>query len=68
MAVSAIAPQAAQAVTYRPIYYQYFGGASAVADCNASGVAGRTSGRWDFYRCTPANPGQTLLTGYAFIS
>jgi hypothetical protein len=69
LATSAVSPQTAAAVTYRPVYYHYYAGPTAGSDCYAAGDAGRQSGSWDFYRCTAGSgvyTGQTLLTGYIF--
>lgn len=67
LAVSAIAPEAAQAVPSRPVWSGLFTGPTQVADCNAAGQAGVNAGKWDFYHCLPGTglfTGDTVGTGY----
>jgi hypothetical protein len=68
LAVSAIAPQAAQAAGRRPVFSEVFSGPTQVADCNAVGQSGHASGHvWDSYTCLPGTglqAGETILTGY----
>lgn len=68
LVVSAIAPEAAQAVPRRPVYSQAFSGPTQVADCNAVGQSGHAAGHvWDSYTCLPGTgfqAGETILTGY----
>ena len=68
LAVSAIAPEAAQAVPSRPVFSEDFSGPTQVADCNAVGQSGHAPGHvWDFYTCLPGTgfeAGDTVLTGY----
>jgi hypothetical protein len=68
LAVSAIAPEAAQAVPSRPVFSEVFSGPAQVAECNAVGQSGRAQGHvWDFYTCFPGTgfeAGETVLTGY----
>jgi len=71
LAVSAIAPQAAeaaQAVSSRPVFSELFSGPAQVADCNAVGQSGHAPGHvWDFYTCLSGSglqSGDTVLTGY----
>lgn len=66
--VSAIAPEAAQAVPRRPVFSEAFSGPTQVADCNAVGQSGHAPGHvWDSYTCLPGTgyqSGETILTGY----
>ena len=67
LAISAIAPEAAQAVPARPVWSQLFTGPTQVADCNAAGQAGVNAGKWDYYHCLPGTglfTGDTVGTGY----
>ncbi len=67
LAISAIAPEAAQAVPSRPVWSGLFTGPTQVADCNAAGQAGVNAGKWDFYHCLPGTglfAGDTVGTGY----
>jgi len=68
MAVSAFAPEAAQAVPSRPVFSEVFSGSTQVADCNAVGQSDHAQGHvWDFYTCVPGTgleAGETVLTGY----
>jgi hypothetical protein len=68
LAVSTIAPEAAQAVPSRPVFSEIFSGPTQVADCNAVGQSGHAPGHvWDFYTCVPGTgfqAGETVLTGY----
>ena len=68
LAVSAIAPEAAQAAGSRSVFSEDFSGPTQVADCNAVGQSGRAPGHvWDFYTCLPGTgfeAGETVLTGY----
>jgi hypothetical protein len=67
VAISTIAPQAAQAVPSRPVWSGLFTGPTQVADCNAAGQAGVNAGKWDFYHCLPGTglfAGDTVGTGY----
>jgi hypothetical protein len=68
LAVSAIAPEAAQAASSRPVFSEVFSGPTQVADCNAVGQSGHAQGHvWDFYTCvagTGFEAGETILTGY----
>jgi hypothetical protein len=68
LAVSAIAPEAAQAAPSRPVFSELFSGPSQVANCNAVGQSGHAQGHiWDFYTCVPGTgleAGETVLTGY----
>src|SRR5262249_17927263 len=68
LAVSAIMPEAAQAVPSRPVYSAVFSGPTQVADCNAVGQSHHAPGHiWDFYPCLPGTglqAGETILTGY----
>ena len=71
LAVSAIAPGAAHAVTYRAVSGAVFTGSTQLADCNAWGTAGRNAGKWDFYHCvagTGSFAGDTVGTGYLITS
>ena len=66
--VSAVAPQAAQAVPRRPVFSETFSGPTQVADCNTVGQSGHAPGHvWDSYTCLPGTglqSGETILTGY----
>jgi hypothetical protein len=68
LAISAIAPEAAQAVPSRPVFSEVFSGPTQVADCNAVGQSDHAPGHvWDFYTCVPGTgieAGETVLTGY----
>jgi hypothetical protein len=68
LAVSAIAPEAAQAGPSRPVFSEDFSGPTQVADCNTVGQSGHAPGHiWDFYTCVPGTgfaAGETVLTGY----
>jgi hypothetical protein len=68
LTISAIAPQAAQAVPSRPVFSEAFSGPTQVADCNAVGQSGHAPGHvWDWYTCLPGTgfqAGETILTGY----
>lgn len=68
LAVSAIVPEAAQAVPSRPVFSEDFSGPTQVADCNAVGQSHHAPGHvWDFYTCLPGTgfeAGETVLTGY----
>jgi hypothetical protein len=69
--ISAIAPDAAEAVTYRPVSEMVFTGSTQLSDCNAWGEAGHNSGKWDFYHCvagTGSFAGDTVGTGYIITS
>jgi hypothetical protein len=50
-----------------PVYFQFFSGPTAAADCAAAGAAGVNSDSWDTYRCVPGSPpftGQIELLAY----
>ena len=67
LAISAIAPEAAQAGISRAVWSQLFTGPNQVANCNAAGQAGVNAGKWDYYHCLPGTglfTGDTVGTGY----
>ena len=69
--ISAIAPDAAEAVAYRPVSEAVFTGSTQLPDCDAWGEAGRNAGKWDFYHCVAGTglfAGDTVGTGYIITS
>ena len=71
LAVSAVTPDAAHAVTYRAVASALFTGSTQATACDAWGTAGRNAGKWDFYHCvagTGSFAGDTVGTGYIITS